>query len=208
MNTNSHLIPRAELESLLSEYATGMLDKGLRARVDESLRAYPDLQKEADSLSDALKLVNRDSHNAAIDYETRNLSVHVVNALTRPQRSPLRHLAWLAPAAATAVTLVVLNISGPSVPPQIAGNKPLATVQPTTQVTQQVPDVVVKRKAPTATPAQPLTREETILDDLVADQIVNRMASDIIDDSNESLTGITDAELDVLLAGVLSNESL
>ena len=52
------------------------------------------------------------------------------------------------------------------------------------------------------------TKEEMIVDDLVTDQIVSRMAFESVNDENESTTGITDEEIDVLLAAVVSNESL
>ncbi len=228
MNTNLNLIPRDELEPLLSEYATGMLDTGLKARVEASLALYPDLQNEVDFIRSAFARVDRVAHNAAIDYETRNLSVHVINALSTPKRSPLRHLAWLAPAAA-ALVVFVLTTGGPAEPTQIADNKPRVSGTPITQPIMPTPAVqtpsvanglaatqpndtavpeIAKRKTQRRTPAQLRTREELIVDDLVADQIVYRMASETADDVDETVTGITDSEIDVLLAAVVSYESL
>lgn len=223
MNSKS-TITREELEVLLPEYATGMLDTGLKARVEESLASHPDLQHEADAIRTAFTLVNRDARNTAIDYETRNLSVHVVRALqSQKKRSPLRHLAWLAPAAVATVALVTLNFGDASAPPQVASSNQHAHIPAFTQPDEHVETVVprnamqptdtailqpTKRSVARRVPTQPLTREEMIVDDLVTDQIVSRMAFETTNDNNETVTGITDEEIDVLLAAVVSNESL
>jgi len=225
MNTNLNLIPRSELEQLLSEYATGTLDKGLRARVEASLDQYPDLRSEVDAIRGAFTLVNKQNYNAAIDYETRNLSVHVINALHRPRRSPLRHLAWLAPAAA-AVVLVFATIGNQTdaieivdrnaTTADVPSGMPAATSSPTLPTVAQTTDTeaeddtaaevrVVKRtnrKQVSNSLELQIAREEMIVTDLVSDQIVNRMAIESTEEVNASVTGITDAEIDVLLADV------
>ncbi|MDZ4746635.1 MAG: hypothetical protein SGJ05_11635 [bacterium] len=226
MNTNSNLIPREELELLLSEYATGMLDKGLEVRVETSLLEYPDLHKEAESLRNTLALVDRDAYKASIDYQVRNLSVHVVNAMSRPKRNPLRHLAWLAPTVATAVLIVVMNINpqtqGPDQltqsttgtqevsvgSPSLADSQPATAEQTTLTSLDTAGNRHVNSKVPHTNNKRLVAQEEAIVDDLVVDQIVYKMAIDASEDANETVTGITDSEIDVLLAAVISNETL
>jgi hypothetical protein len=222
-NSNSTPLERGELELLLADYATDLLDKGLAERVSDSLKAYPDLQHEADELRGAFSLVNRDERNAAIDFETRNLSVYVVNALGAQKRTRFRYLGWLAPAAVVAILLVMVNVNGwkdtsiETVVPTKLGSPVARVAAPTppadtmVETAPKLTDTAVTpkqlRTAPRRT-TQPLTREEIILDDLVSDQIVDRIASDVPDASEADAFTITDDEIDVLLAAVTSNETL
>lgn len=229
---------RQELESLIADYATGMLDKGLRTRVEASLPAYPDLQSEAIALRNDLALlahdthVSRDARNAELDHATRNLSVYVVDALERNTRkSAFRHLAWVIPSAATAVLLIVFTFGAPDAAIDVAESTRLGTSAAETTVTQAAtstqgsiesteatmqdtfPRVTATTKSKKRNDQGPqtqrdLVREELIVADLVSEQIIDRMAADVPADPTSLGVNITDEELDVLLASVTANETL
>lgn len=235
-SNNTEHLTREELQALLADYATGLLDEGLKAMVELGLLSHSDLREEAQSMHEAFGLVNREARNSAIDHATRNLSVHVVQALGRKQRSPYRHLAWLLPAATAVVMFVVLNYDGSREPEHASGIAPSGATAATrpasstatidTPSSAETPGVGVNklpirdahandsdlsnsttvRRKRTVVPSS--TQEELIVDDLVSDQIIDRMVSESNETQSVNTVSITDAEIDVLLAAVVSDATL
>lgn len=110
MQTNN-LYNREQLEELLADYALGNLPTEQAEVVRQSLQQFPELQQEVESISTVFTKIDKQKITSTIDYQARNLSVHVNQKIaTQPKRSFSSILFGRVVPIALSVTAVILVI--------------------------------------------------------------------------------------------------
>jgi len=95
---------RQQVEDLLADYATGMLDVDTEASVCQDLARYPDLQAQAEELRIVRTALTRSAYNATVDTIAQRAAMAV------GKRSKHRVAAGVAIAVALATAIVVLVV--------------------------------------------------------------------------------------------------
>ncbi len=143
------------------------------------------------------------------DKATRNLSVHVADALHRqtvPGRLWTRPLAIAVPSLAALAALLYMNIGTTRTAPTLSdltaasGTTEQLVAAASTLQTAETPAVPVVSSYRTSVPASPRVTADAILADLAVDHVVDQLIDTRTED--EPVVRITETEIDNLFVGL------
>jgi len=193
-------LSREYLESVLADYATGLLSQEETGRIGSALAHHPDLKAEADDMKIVRVAMSRTAHNDAIDYAARNLSVHVVERLKKRPRRSSAFLGWIVLPAATVAAVAFFVLDRNAAVEPIA--EPVVAMENMIDSSEEPYRMVLSMESPIGTAHVPQVTDAvvtTLYDEDIVDQLVRQHRDD---PSATTISALTDEDVEQLLAGL------